>query len=72
MIFLYDVKFVYEYVFNTSEFLWIPYLKESEINNVISTQAVLDLYNQRDSKGICNLGLHLHNCISSNVREREF
>ena len=71
---------LYEYVFNTSEYLWIPFfcstfvsaLKVSEINKVISTQTVLDLYNQRDSKGICNLGLHLHNCISSNVREREF
>ena len=77
---LYDVTFVYEYVFNTSEYLWIPFfcsvfvsdLKVSEINKVIPTQTVLGLYNQKDSKDICNLGLQLHNCISSNVRESEF
>ena len=68
---------VYLTLLNTSEYhffaprLFLP-LKVSEANKVISTQTVFDLCNQRDSKDICNLGLQLHNCISSNVRECEF
>ena len=70
-------KSMYLILLNTSEYhfvcsTFVSALKVSELNKVISTQTVLDLYNQRDPKDVCNLGLQLHNCISSNVREYEF
>ena len=67
---------MYLILLNTSEyhflFQFVSALKVSEINKLISTQTVLDLYNQKDSKDICNLDLQLHNCISSNITECEF
>ena len=66
---------MYLTLLNTSEYHFLvprffaPKVSETK---VICTQTVLDLYNQRDSKDICNLRLQLHNCISSNVGECEF
>ena len=56
---------MYLILLNTSEYHFfcstcVSALKVSEINKVISTQTVLDLHNQRNSKDICNLGLQLH------------
>ena len=67
---------MYLILLNTCEyhflFQFVSALKVSEINKLISTQTVLDLYNQKDSKNICNLDLQLHNCISSILQNVSF